>query len=309
MDTRHKTILILAFLVAGALFTTFSFSWSAGPNYRNVSVDTRVNITQAPPSVLNVIISDNVTSPIANITLNAGSFKNITCNSTVRDYNGGGTITNVSAVFYKNGTAWDAADDNNTHYSNTNCTLGASDAYTRNVSCGFAIQYYADSFTWTCNVTATDSYNFGNTSRFGWNSNTTFINALLALNVTTLIDYGDLATGDLAPAQQANVTNLGNQNINVSVRGYGSALNDGLAMVCDIGNISVQHEKYNLIGGSDPTAYTNLSITATRIGGLTVQRQTNDSQQVLNTTYWTLYVPPGPFGRCNGTVVFQAETS
>jgi hypothetical protein len=304
--TRQFTLLLLigalVYLTGSALFT---YSWSAGPNYRNVSVDTTVNITNALPTVLSVIIQ----SGAANLTLVAGTYLNVTCNATIQDFNGGSTIDNVSATFFDNRSVTTlAADDNNTHYSST-CVLGAFDSTTRNVSCYFLVQYYANASTWICNVTNTDSYVFGNASRQRSNYNTTHVDALLALNVTTLIDYGNLAVGDTSSAQQANVTNLGNQRINISVRGYGNTSSDGLAMYCTVGNISVEHEKYNLIGGGDITQYTNLSASATHIGGLSVLQQTNDSEQVLNTTYWILYVPPNPFGRCNGTVVFQAESS
>jgi hypothetical protein len=311
MRQHHTKVLLLAVLVAYCLFTAiFGYSFSQGPNNRNVSVDTTVNITQAPPVVLSVIIDDGVTAGVQNITLNAGTWKNITCNATVRDYNGGSTINNVSAYFFANATTqWNASDDNNTHYTNSNCTLKSFSTYDRNVSCSFLVQYHADMGYWYCNVTAVDDVVFGNASRNGSLHNVTFINALLALNVTTLIDYGDMATGDLSAARQANVTNLGNRNINVSVRGYGNVSGDGLAMYCDISNISIEHEKYNIIGGQDLGTYRNLSSTASQIPNLTITQQTNDSQRVTNTSYWVLYVPAGPFGRCNGTVVFQAETS
>jgi hypothetical protein len=297
---------LLAFVLVVAFNSFPAFSFEQGPNNRNVSVDTTVNITNSPPIVYNVIIENNAT----NITLVAGSWKNITCNATILDYNGAETITNVSATFFHASVNTSAPDDNNTHYF-TNCTPWAAyGTYERNVSCSFLVQYYANVGIWYCNVTATDPYNFTNSSmRTRWNHTTTHIDTLLALNVTPLIDYGELATGDYSTPQNANVTNLGNTNINVSVRGYGNVSGDGLAMYCQIGNIPIVNEMYNLVGGSNPALYTPLTGSATQIGGLTIVQQTNDSQQVINSTNWLLYVPPGPFGRCNGTVVFQAERS
>lgn len=300
-----RLLLIVVFVayIAGSAF--FAYSFTIGPNYRNISVDTTVNITNAPPSVLSVVIESGAT----NITLNAGTYRNVTCNATIRDYNGGSTITNVSATFFHTTVTFAAADDNNSHYTHTGCTLGAFDTFTRNITCNFLVQYHANASFWTCNVTATDPFNFANASRAWSNTNTTFIDALLALNVTPLIDYGNLAVGDVSTPQQANVTNLGNQNINVSVRGYGNVSTDNLAMYCDIGNISIEYENYNLIGGTDLTVYTNLTNTSVLINNLTILHQTNDSQRVINTTYWTLEIPNTAFGRCNGTVVFQAESS
>jgi hypothetical protein len=305
-ENSLKLTLLVGIVLYFMFSAFFTYSWSPGPNYRNVTIDTTVNITNAPPAVLSVIIEASAT----NITLTAGTFKNITCNATVRDYNGGSTITNISATFYNNATNTSfSADDNNTHYTNTNCTLGNFDTYTRNVSCSFSVQYHADVRWWACNVTATDPYVFTNTSRQQSLQNITFINQLLALNVTPLIDYGNLAVGDIAAPQQANVTNLGNWNINISVRGYGLNVTDGLAFYCDIGNIALMWEKYNVIGGSDITVYTNLTNISRQIPTLTVMQQQNDSQPVINATYWTLVVPNTAFGRCNGTIVFQAEVS
>jgi hypothetical protein len=308
-----KLLLLLAIIAYAAGTALFTYSWAAGPNYKNVTVDTTVNITNSLPTVLSVIINtDNTTTGIKNITLNAGTTKLVWCNATIRDYNGGNTITNVSATFYDNANANSfSPDDNNTHYTNTTCDTASFgwDGFYRNASCSFQIQYYANVNNWTCNVTATDDYSFGNASRQQSLANQTHIDQLLALNVTPLIDYGNLAVGDTSAPQQANITNFGNRNINISVKGYGAALNDGLAMVCEVGNIAIQNEKYNLIGGGDITQYANLSSAATQIGNLTVMQQTNDSQPVINTSYWVLYVPPNPFGRCNGTVVFQAELS
>lgn len=294
---------MLSYVIGASLL---SYSFEQGPNNRNVSVDTRVNITNSLPEVLSVFINGGD----QNLTLNAGTYLTVECNASIRDYNGGATIENVSATFFANTTStWNASNDNNTHYTNSSCSGDSPSGYDRNFTCTFRVQYHADVGFWACNVTATDNYAFLSVSPNASLTNYTFIDPLLALNVTTLIDYGDLAVGDTSSEQEANVTNIGNQNINVSVQGYGLNFSDGLAFVCEVGNISVQHEKYNLIGGVDLSLYTNLTSSLVQIGGLTIPQQTNDSQQNINTTYWILYVPPNPFGVCNGTVVFQAESA
>ena len=113
--------------------------------------------------------------------------------------------------------------------------------------------------------------------------------------------------GTTGPSKGANVTNLGNVNINISVKGYARNLSDGLAMVCEVGNISIGNEKYSSIPSMTPTDFRNLTIANSLISNMTVRQQTNASENSLNSTYWILYVPPNPFGQCNGTVVFQAE--
>ena len=92
--------------------------------------------------------------------------------------------------------------------------------------------------------------------------------------------------------------------------GYGNQSNDGLSLVCEVGNISIGMEKYGFDEAGDfDTQFTNLTNTATQISSLTIGRVTVDDTESFNTTWWRLYVPPNPFGECNGTVVFQAESS
>jgi hypothetical protein len=71
-----KLLLLLAIIAYAAGTALFTYSWAAGPNYKNVTVDTTVNITNSLPTVLSVIINtDNTTTGIKNITLNAGTTK------------------------------------------------------------------------------------------------------------------------------------------------------------------------------------------------------------------------------------------
>lgn len=301
---RKRVFVLTSLLLFIAILGIIGTSYSIGPNYRNISVDTTVNITNSKPEVLIVDIDNG----ISNITLNAGSTRLVTCNSTVLDYNGGNTIANVTAVFYDgNSVNHTMPEDNNSMYYNTSCLEQSVNGYYANYTCTFVVEYYANaSNNWICNVTANDVYDF-NGIDYGWNYNTTEINTLYALNVTSLIDYGDLAVEDTSTAQEANITNFGNVAINVSVYGYGVTPGDGLAMNCDVGNITIANEKFSLNQTGDFVVdYTSLSSVAQDIG-LTIPHQLNDSQQEINSTYWRLFVPPNPFGVCNGTVVFQAE--
>jgi hypothetical protein len=309
MERRTKTygLILLLLVTLVVLYNAFfSFSYSVGPNYKNVSVDTRVNITNARPEILGV----KVDTPV---TLNAGLTQTVTCNVSVRDWNGADTIANVTGVYWDNQTVnFTSPDDNNNHYTNLSCQNTSISGIYGNWTCNFSVYYYANNGTnWMCNVTVTDSYVFNEsvgstTSRY----NTSTINALLALNVTPLIDYGNMAVGDTSNSQTANVTNFGNQNINISVKGYGNRSNDGLAFVCAVGNITIDNEKFGLNATGDfLNDFVSLNTSFKQIGNLTMPQQQNDSQQVINSTFWRLYVPPNPFGQCNGTVVFQAEAS
>jgi len=298
--TRRWALLSLfsVFLILTLYNALFSFSYSVGENYRNVSIDARVNITNAVPMIEAV----RVDSPV---TLNAGSTTLVYCNVSVLDYNGNGDINYTSAVLYSNASSSPgAADNNNTHYTNTNCTVAAQSGDYKNFSCNFTVYYYAVNGSWICNATTYDFHAFNDSE-----VNLTTINALLALNVTSLVDYGNLSVGDTSANQTLDVTNIGNRDINVSVKGYGLSPNDGLAFVCDQGNISIENEKYSVDIDALYAAKTPLSSTFTNITDLTITKQTDSVVVKTNTTYWQLYVPPNPFGVCNGTIVFQAENS
>lgn len=300
---RARLLGVLAILAVAVLMynAAFSYSFSSGPNWRNVSVDTTVNITNAAPEILLVTIADP-------LTLSAGTTAYIECNVSVRDYNGAGDINFTNATFYHNATSnHTAADNNNSHYTNSSCAVSGQSGDFKNFTCGFDVSYYALNGTWVCNATTVDNFTFTDNA-----SNSTTINSLLAVNVTPLIDYGDLSIGDTSANQTANITNIGNVPINISVRGFGgndesnvSARN--LSFICDEGNISIEYQKFSSNITHDYSGKTNLSYAFQSLANVTIPRQNDSSVPAWNLSYWQLYVPPNPFGVCNGTVVFQAE--
>ncbi len=279
----------------------FGAGFSQGPNNRNVSVDTQVNVTGAIPEILLITVQNP-------ITLSAGSDKPVECNITIRDYNGFGDLDTVNGTFYHSTSSEGAADNNNTKYTNTSCSpiSGQQSGTFANYTCTFPVRYYALNGTWTCSSWVNDSVSLSSN-----NSNITNVSSLLALNVTTLIDYGQMITGDTSPDQEANVSNLGNVPINISVEGYARLINDGWGMVCEQGgNLTVNLQHF----AANSTATFNekqvLSQTPQAVSGLTIPKATNDSGS-LNATYWQLFLDPAQpvFGVCNGTIVFQAESS
>jgi hypothetical protein len=168
--------------------------------------------------------------------------------------------------------------------------------------------YYANNGSWRVNATVNDNYatkdnDYGNAS----------ISALLALNVTNLIDFGNLAVTETSPsAIQANVTNLGNVPMNVSVYGYGGnseAAGAGYAMLCEQRNITISNERYDLNSATLYDSMTPLTGSYVPIPGIKIIKQTQPEVYMVNSTYWRLHVnlTNNPFGICNGTVVFSAE--
>jgi hypothetical protein len=268
-------------------------------NYDMVNVTTKVNVTHSFPEVLNVTVG--VSAPL-NITLNAGSTTIVQCNATVRSWNGYNDITNVTGTFYYYLNLSNQSDDRNEHYTNSSCVEISNDGqYFANYTCNFSVYYFANNGTWYCNATATNTMNFT-----GSRNASTRINALYALNVTDVIDYGNLSVTDYSKNITATVTNYGNTNLNVSVLGYGAVQGDGLGFVCALGtNISVQFQRFSGLVTDDwatkiPLATTNQDMR------ITLSRQLDDVVPVTANTYWQLYVPPNPFGLCTGTVRFTA---
>jgi hypothetical protein len=307
MSSKNKQFSILAILIL--IFSIYTYyllpsvmSWGHDVNYKNVSVMTKVNVTQALPEITNVTCNGG-----SALTLTAGGTKQMLCVVKIMDFNGGNTIANVNATFHYYLNLSTDPDDNNTHYTNTTCIENSTDGLNATWNCTFEILYYANNGTWIANITVKDDYNM--TAKSTKNAT---ISTLYALNVTDTIDFGSMAVGDttLGDPIQANVTNLGNMNINVTVKGYAGdneTTGANYAMFCQYRNITIANERYNT-SSSTYDDMTSLTGATTTIRGFTVLQQTNDAMQEINTTYWRLHVNAtnNPFGMCNGTVVFGA---
>ena len=296
MINMKKTILITIILVT---ILSFYAQVQAQPyNYEYVNVTTRANITNAGPEILEVLIDQD-------ITLNAGSTKLVQCNSTIRDWNGWDDIILVNATLYHETSTSNAADNGNTHYTNASClNTGDDGEFLAYYTCGFDVIHYANNGTWTCNVTAEDTFTFTDSL-----TNTTSINELYALNVTDTIDYGDLAVTDTSADVPATVTNFGNMNVNVSVLGYGAVEGDGYGLICEQGsNITVENQRFAITAAVDWNDKVPLAQTAQDMS-ITLLQPTDGTQPVTHQTYWQLFVPPNPFGVCTGTIRFTATAT
>jgi hypothetical protein len=292
-----------AILVIFLLFRLPSVvSWGAGPNYKNYSVRTTANITSAYPEVLNATCSAGT-----GIILTAGSAKNLACLVQLRDFDSGSTITMVNSTFYFYQNASSDPDSHNYHYTNTSCTLNGSSGYLANWTCSFDVWYFANNGTWRLNVTTMDA-----TSQQANSYGNVTLSPLLAINVTDTINFGDLSVTQTSGLVQANVTNMGNVNMNVTVFAHGGSnpvSGAGVAMICENRNISFSNERYSSNSLATYDTMTPINGNAAHIPGLTVRKQVEDGILVTNSTYWALHVnvTDNPYGVCNGTVVFSAE--
>lgn len=303
-------------VIMGILFfllkTQSVLSWGPIDNYRNYSVRTTVNVTEAYPVVLNITCDED-----SIITLEAGVAHVVSCIVELVDYNGGDTINGTngstinSTLFYHLNLS-DDPDDNNTHYTNNSCTPGTPSGFYVNWTCDFPVWYYANNGSWYVNASILDTHNQRNITSYGvFNVS---IDPLYALNVTDVIDYGDLAVGETsASSVQANVTNFGNMEINVSVYAYGGddSSYDSVAMICDVGNISMASEHFSLNASADFDGMEVISNSPQTLANLSVSKQVLSDVLVVNSTYWRLHVnvSDNPYGVCNGTVIFSALSS
>ncbi len=297
---KAELLILLVFLFSVVFLSTNAFSFTQGPNNRNVSVDTRLNVTGFIPEVIKV----DAQSPV---TLNAGTLTTVFCNATILDYNGFDDIQNVSATIYDDAqVTFDDSLNNNTLYRNESCQPISQDGDYANYSCAFRINYYANATDWNCTIVVNDTVGLESN-----NSNTSTINTLFALNVTNPIDFGKLAMGNLSSNETANVSNLGNVPINVSVEGYGGGIGDGLSFRCQVNNLTVDLLKFS--ANSSATYLEKVKLTSgarTPVPQLTVQKPLNNAG-TINTTYWQVYLnnTQNVFGVCNGTIIFQADSS
>jgi len=304
-QTTYTALLLLFGVLAYSLSTVpFTFSYDHGPNYENVSIDTTVNVTDAKPEILQILINS-----ASSITLSAGTTTTVDVVLVLRDYNGAGTIAGVNGTFYFESNSSSDPANNNSLYRNVTC-VNSTPAYgvgsnLINYTCNFFVYYYAVNGTWYVNATVIDDFAFTASD-----TNTTTIDALYALNVTTLIDYGDMVLTDNSDNMTANITNLGNLPINMTVFSYGAVSGDGLAMNCSQGNISAEHQKFshNVSANYTQKTATPGNPVSPADMALQVQKQTVPATQITNTTYWQLYVSAdnNPYGVCNGTLVFAA---
>jgi len=304
----------ILWLEVALLFFLFSFSFPFFITSRidaevgdNVTVNSEFTVGTSNPTILSISIEGG------SITLIPNATRTVNCSVILEDFDGDTDLFNVSAVLFDEAfSSYGNGDDNNDHYTNASCVLDLDygDIYQAKTNCLFEMEYYANPGTWNCSVSVED---FSAYSDF--ESNTTTIEQLLAVGLPDTIDYGLINATFVSLEQVANVTNYGNVDLNISLSGYGSSEGDGSAMVCDygsIGNIPIGFEKYNLTSAfageltlsEFEERYTNLT-TSPVVREYSLPARTNDvSNDILNQTYWRIYVPAGVAGTCNGTILF-----
>jgi hypothetical protein len=243
-------------------------------------------------------------APSANAVLNAGTAKLVECNITIRSDAGQNNITDANVTFYTGASTDNSPITNVSKYLNTSCTRVESTAFTRTYSCGVQLLYYAANGTWFCNTTGIATNGFAsNVSNFT-------VDPLYAITVNdTFMDFGNLQTGALSDNITQNITNVGNMEINISVRGYGRVMDDNSSFTCATQNLSIDILKF---AGNITATYDEKESLANVSKQLrfTMERQ-NDPSIKTNSSFWQVQIPANisSTGQCNGTIIFQAEMS
>jgi hypothetical protein len=265
----------------------------------NQTLNTTVNITNSAPQV------KDVDCPVS-LDLEAYGNVTITCNVSVTDYDNNTNIVNATFYYYANNP--DDPDNKNNHYTNTSCSSLTPQDVDMDFACSFEIIYFANNGTWYSNSTAFDDQDAVESNT----SDAITINPLAAIYIpnNAVLDFGEVAYGDTSGEKLANLTNVGNMQIDISVQGWGVTKGDGLAMNCDTGSIPADYERYNITSGQswDNEMY-NLTTTDFLIPNFNIEKTTDEASPKLNSTYWRLQIPSGAGGICNGKVLFTASYS
>jgi hypothetical protein len=292
------------------LFLLFNVSFVNGViGLPNARVDSLLEIGSAPP-IINYIAFQP-----SSINLIPASTQVVNCTAEIFDNEGEDNINTVNAEFFdRTNSFYGDSDDNNTHYTNSSCSINLSygDVFTVLASCTFQVYYYANPGVWNCTVNVTDFSNFQEDV-----SNSTSIPQLLAIGLPDTINYGTINATSVSNENITNVTNYGNVKINLSLEGYARTYGDGLAMNCSLGSngtIPIGFEKYNLTNSMSGELsliqfnnnYTNLTTNPVVKRYELNFRQNDTYNEAINSTYWRIYVPIGVAGNCTGNILFGA---
>ena len=260
----------------------------------------QATIGNTAPSVGTVTLY-NQASADAEITLSAGTTVSVFCNASLTDVNGYADISAVTATLYHSTNVSADSDDENSHYTNSSCSIGTNTSATEApATCTFNLDYMSINGTWTCNMTADD----GTATDPAIDTNT--LATLVGLDVTnSTVNFGSLELGaNSTAATDTHIVNFG--NIQMDARFSGDDY------TCNVsGTIPVGNTRYNLTTNSyDNMVGKDLTTGATTqtdfdlgVRGLS----TADGTNATKSEYWTIKIPAsGVAGTCTNTITVAA---
>ena len=320
METKGNAamaaIVLGAIIIAVALLTGTSLVGNSVAGAPNATIITVVNVTNTAPVIYTVTIAPS------DISLDPGNATTVNCTALVFDYNGWQDVNGSNATFYDITVGATASDDNNNHYLNASCkacTQFGGSATNASCMCQFAVQYYANNATWQCNMSVRDNGGWAlPTQRINLTdtnvSSYAIINSLLAIDAPPQIDYGNLSVTQTSAEQNVSLANYGNIPFNLSIRGWGGdneTLGENYSMICGLGNISVDLERYSAQNGTAFASMIPLNFSYKNVWNFLLPQRTNDASYGAdrNSTFWRIQIPSGIGGYCNGTVIVSAWTN
>lgn len=240
----------------------------------------------------------------ARVSPQLGSNSSLSCNATITDLQGQLTIDTVTAYLHRSDWSYDDPDETSGHHTSTDCTSVGVNSTSLDYSCSFSLPPYARSMNWTCTYRATDDLGYE-----AIESSTLFVEPLYAFDLSpAYISYGAIEAGQISGERPITVRNIGNAEIDMTLDGYAVSDGDGLAMVCDLGNTSLEAERYAVESGQSFEAMTSLTDEPVQVEPFNLAPQ-NDSYDGEEELYWRIRLGVPQDGDCSGFVTFTAVIS
>ena len=187
-----------------------------------------LTLTNTPPSIT-VVSPDSAThDPIASSTVE------VEINFTAYDANGKDDLNDSTAsVTIKNGTST---------YTNSTCVATDVDAYSKNYTCTFTLQYYDNWGNWNINATIED---VGGPASIYNDSATFYYSKLAAIElINTPVNFGELNLGATDVENENNplrINNTGNLILNINITGSDLVGMTNAGFSIDVGQVTVDY--------------------------------------------------------------------
>jgi hypothetical protein len=278
-----------------------------GDNSTYISVGGEDTDTE-PPVVSNLVLNGN-----SDINLTENTTTTIQWTATITDTDGNTDIASADGYLFRSGvaTGGTCTPSNNNCYYDSSCALSSCAGNSCTATCSVDVYFHAEptdagtysAQSWQASVTATDdaALTGSGTSSAG----VTELLSLIALNVTSSINYGSLTPGANSGAtnQSTTVTNTGNVPIDGEISGSAMCID---YPVCAGITIPVGSQEY-ATSTFTYGAGTDLTGSATIIQ-LNLAKPTSSPSTSTGTIYWGIGIPsPLETGAYSGQNVLLAD--
>jgi hypothetical protein len=170
------------------------------------------------------------------------------CSGTLYDVDGANDIGIINATFFASGSGYfesSPAASGAVYINNTNCSIFNIVGTDAEFECLVYVHHHSLPGTWSCNVTAFDSYN-----QMGTNATTNTVDVLRSIQLPNItVDFGTYPLNTDSGTNDFNVTynNTGNVAFDTQLDAYRvtATPSDANAMLCTVGNLPVGSLAYS----------------------------------------------------------------